>query len=336
MRKLGVILIAAMALGLRTTLAQPASSSPPAGQARLFSGLESVTVTAAKPSEATIKSFVETRAAPTYVLGRMARWMTKVCPLTVGLGDKYAKFVSQRIRDIASTVGVPVNSDPACRPNIEIVFTTTPQGLMDQVRHKQPLLLGYYSNLHQADELARVNHSIQAWYTTVSQDMDGSRQIDVGRCGPSGGGTLNTMTDATTEAGGAATAGVYQLDLPCAVVMHVTGSRARDGLSSGFFNVLIVAEPAKLLDHEVGSLADYVAMLALSQPASLDSCQELPSISNLLAPGCTSASGRITDGDLAFLKAFYKLPEGNFLAAQRNYVRYEMAKTMMPDTGGQK
>ena len=111
--------------------------------------------------------------------------------------------------------------------------------------------------------------------------------------------------------------------------MHSNGSRARDGLSSGFFNILVVAEPAKLFDHEVGALADYIAMLALSQPASLDSCQELPSISNMLAPGCPSTSSRITDGDLAFLHAFYKLPDGNLLAAQRNYVRFEMKNTLM-------
>ncbi len=289
-------------------------------------------MTAAKPSEETIKSFVETRAAPTYVLGRMARWMSKLCPVTVGLGDKYAKYVSQRIRDVASSVGARVNSDPGCRPNIEVVFTTTPQGLMDRVRQTQPLLLGCHSNLHKADELARVTHPIQAWYTTVSQDMGGSKQIDVGRCGINGGTKLNVTTDAATETGGAATVGGSQLVLPCAFVVHVSGSRAKDGLSSGFFNVLIVAEPGKLLDHEVGALADYIAMLALSQPASLDSCQELPSISNMLAPGCASISNRITDGDLAFLHAFYKLPEGNFLAAQRNYVRYEMKNILVNDT----
>jgi hypothetical protein len=126
-------------------------------------------------------------------------------------------------------------------------------------------------------------------------------------------------------------AGVHQLELPCAIVVHSSGFRARDGLSSGFFNILIVAEPAKLLDYEVGSLADYITMLALSQPASLDSCQELPSVSNMLAPGCASTTRRITNGDLAYLHALYKLQDGNFLVVQRDYIRDEMDKALVPD-----
>jgi hypothetical protein len=85
-----------------------------------------------------------------------------------------------------------------------------------------------------------------------------------------------------------------------------------------------VAEPAKLLDYEVGSLADYITMLALSQPAALDSCQELPSVSNMMAANCASTAKRITTGDLAYLHALYKLSPGNFLVVQRDYIRDKM------------
>jgi hypothetical protein len=73
------------------------------------------------------------------------------------------------------------------------------------------------------------------------------------------------------------------LQIPCAVAVHSSGSRINNGLSNGFFNVVIVAEPGRLYDYEIGALADYITMLALSQPASLDACQVLPSISNMLA-----------------------------------------------------
>ena len=58
-----------------------------------------------------------------------------------------------------------------------------------------------------------------------------------------------------------------QVLLPCAIIVNVTGSRAVDGADSGFFNIVIVADPSKLLDYEVGSLADYITMMALSQPS---------------------------------------------------------------------
>lgn len=289
---------------------------------------ESVTVTATKPSPETIESYVDTRAKPTYVLGRMARWTKGICPATVGLGDKYAKYITQRIREIAKAVGAPVNPDPGCRPNIQVMFTLNPQILMGNVRKNQPLLLGYHHNEREADELAKVTHSIQAWYSTISQDIHANTYVDDGTCG-FGGTSVNTEPS-STNAGVVAAATI----LPCAVTLHETGSRAVDGLNSGFFNIVIVADPSKLLDYEIGALGDYIAMMALSQPASLDSCQELPSISNLLAKGCTVIPSWITDGDLAFLKGLYGTPSGYSMTAQRSSMQYQMKKTLVTDKGG--
>jgi hypothetical protein len=224
-----------------------------------------------------------------------------------------------------------VNADPACRPNIEVVFTTAPQGLMDNVRKTTPLLLGYQDNRRQADELAKVTHSIQAWYTTESLDFFGSRVIDGGRCG----GTsipFQTSQGAVGPGGLSSASGFDTLNLPCAMVTHaIGGSRLNNGLNSGFFNVLIVAEPARLFDYEVGSLADYITMMALSQPASLDSCQDLPSISNMLAKDCASVTSRITDGDLAYLQALYKLMPGDVMSVQRDEMLYQMKKILVTD-----
>lgn len=329
-----IILLATLfSLGVQTAIAQPAPSKPPTEQANPPSALppESIIVTTIRPSETAIKNFIETRTAPTHVVGNMARWTQGICPLTMGLGKTYAKYVTQRIRDIAAAVGAPVNADPACRPNIEVAFTTAPQAFLDIVRKNGPAFLGYYNNSDQADELAKVTHPIQAWYITESLDYDGVAQIERGRC--FGGSTINTLP---IQVGGdmQSPQGLLQLNLPCAVIMHSSGSRLNTGYDSGFYNVLIVAEPAKLSDYEVGSLADYIAMLALAQPASLDSCQELPSISNLLAKGCTSASIKITDADLAYLHALYNVPRGYSLSQQRDGMHEWMKKTLVTNKGG--
>src|SRR5215469_11296346 len=105
-----------LAAGVQTVAAQPAPQpSQQAGSAFALPP-ESVTITATKPSDETIRSFVEARAQPTYVLGRMARWNKRICPVTMGLGEKYAKYVTQRIRDVPTAVGAPVDGDPSCRP----------------------------------------------------------------------------------------------------------------------------------------------------------------------------------------------------------------------------
>lgn len=313
-------------------------ATPALAQPRTVGGLpeESVTVVGVKPSEQTIRDFVETRVARSRTLGKVARWDAQVCPLTVGLRADYARYISQRIREVAAAVGAPVNSDPGCRANIEVVFTATPQDLMDSVRKKQPLFIGYFQNLDEANRLAQVTHPLQAWYTTQTADFYNNKVIDNGRCGLGDTTSLNPVTSpSTTEVTDMFTApGVKSPSLPCATVAHVSHSRLNNGLNTAFYNVLVVAEPAKLLDHEIGSLADYIAMMALSQPASLDSCQELPSISNMLAPGCATVPTRITDGDLAYLRALYRTVDGSAFVTQRNYMRGEMYKTLVTDKGG--
>ncbi len=75
-----------------------------------------------------------------------------------------------------------------------------------------------------------------------------------------------------------------------------------------FWNVLVVVDVGKVRDQPVSSLTDYVAMLALSQPRSLDGCMPLSSIIDLEAPA--PCDGReppeaLTPADTAYLDALY-------------------------------
>jgi hypothetical protein len=294
-----------------------AQSAPP---------LESVTVTAGKPTQEAIKNYVETRSGRTYILERTATWHLKICPHTEGHGDKYAAYVTQRIRDIAAAIGAPLDPDPACHPNIEIVFTTQPQALIDNLRQTDPIYLGYHQTRAEGDALAKVTHPIQAWYTTLVESSnrhlalgyDGGGTIDVGKCPLTGAIAIKSKDG-------------HEISVPCSAPGTATASRARDGQNSSFFNVLILAEPARLRDYEVGALADYIALIALTQPDSLDRCAGLLSISNLLAKDCGASAGHITDSDLAYLRALYSLPGGDFLVTQREYIKRQMTRALERD-----
>jgi hypothetical protein len=122
------------------------------------------------------------------------------------------------------------------------------------------------------------------------------------------------------------TAGTLNLDN--ATVRNVTGSRLNDGLSATFYNVLIVGEPDKLLEYEIGTLADYIAMLALADPGQMTACAEFPTILNLLVPGCSHISTNLTEGDLAYLKALYKMTPAHTLQAQRGEMRFQMQQAL--------
>jgi hypothetical protein len=286
---IGLIVFAALTLGAQ---AQPARLP-----------VESVTVTGERERAEQIKRFVESFAAPTYLLGKLSRWENGICPVAVGLRPAAVQFIVQRLRDNAKLAGAPVNDKPGCRANIEIVFTTTPQDLLDNVRKDHVIYLGYASSSAQADRLAMVLHPIQAWYTTASKDTIGIVKIDSAR------------TIGLGEPG----------ELAASMAMgNVTGLHVRDGRKSTLHHVIIAVDPAKLADHEIGGIADYISFLALSPVASLDRCQQLASVMNMLIPGCAVTAGEMTPNDLAFLRGLYKMTLDGNLGLQKDGISREM------------
>jgi hypothetical protein len=263
---------------------------------------ESITVTSLKAAPPqVVDRFIESFAAPTYSLGKMSRWDGPICPVAVGLRTAAIQFIIQRLKDSAAKVGAPVNSRANCRANIEIVFTTTPQGLMDHVRKDHRVFLGYASSSAAADRLALVKHDIQAWYVTATKTIHGTTKIDDAR-----------------------NIGVNDDDVAFAMGGTSWGLHTKDGQTSALFNVIIAVNPAKLADHEIGGIADYISFVALSELTSLDRCQSLPSIVNMQVPGCAARASEMTEADLAFLRGLYRMPPGNNLREQKDFIRYQM------------
>jgi hypothetical protein len=228
----------------------------------------------------------------------------------VGQNAHYTTFITQHIKYVALAAGAPVNSEASCRPNIEIVFTTTPQALLDAVRKDDPIYLGYAATSAQEDALATVTRPIQAWYTTETVDLKGIRSVDSGL--PQGEGVQ------------------IQRDPPVYVqrVTASNGNHIDDGIHTGFNHILIVVDSARVAGQDIVPLADYISMLALTQLGSLDACQELPSVVNILAPNCGHAADGITQFDLAYLQGLYKMRAGRSLMLQRNAIADAMTDTL--------
>jgi hypothetical protein len=72
-------------------------------------------------------------------------------------------------------------------------------------------------------------------------------------------------------------------------------------------------------------------MLALAQLNSLDTCQQLPSIVNMLAAGCERKADALTANDLGYLRGLYKMGAGRTLRSQKDDIAYQMEKNL----GGQ-
>ena len=290
--------------------------APGAADAQPKPATESVTVTGTKDHQA-IRRFVQSFTTTSRITGKLPRWEDGVCPITVGLKPAFTKFISQRIRDVGAEAGAPVSKDPTCENNIAVIFTKTPQALLDNIHKSTPMLLGYHDNSSETDRAATMTRPIQAWYTTQTRDMDGKTEIDRARHTGMG---LRIPCDMC---------GVNRyIYVPDATAYHATGTRLGDGMSTALYDVVIVADPTRLSDDEVGTLADYIALLALSQITSLDTCQTLPSIANLLTPNCPAKADTLTGNDLAWLKGLYKMSPAATLNVQQDEVSYQMQQSL--------
>ena len=283
--------------------------------------VENVTVTGTKSREV-MDQYIQNFAAPTRMAGKLARWREGVCPQVVGLKPDYVGFIEKRIRDVAAQVGAPVGA-ANCRSNIQVVFTTAPQALLDDVRAHQPEYLGYADTVTAREKLALVTRPLQAWYSTATRDLDGNIEVD-------GRKTLGTTMEwpPVQPGGDMHVSGMAPIELSQARITKSTGGRLRDGISSELNHVIVVAEPGKLLDHEIGELADYIAMLSLAQIGSLDVCQPLPSIVNMLAKDCGHPAQALTDNDLAYLKGLYKMSPDGSARSQAGQISYQMQQSL--------
>lgn len=245
----------------------------------------------------------------------LARWRggkQSICPLTVGLTPTYDAFVSARIRALASYVGAPVQSDPQCKANVQILFTSNPKEGMDDVIKwaTAPATFGIRYSGGMRDLLAyRSDHAIQGFYLTTR------------------GGAIVLNTDVALV--GLDVLPVWPQVSQKYLGHDTLGTRLGGGSGSGIGIgvVLLMVDTTKVGRSSVGTLADYLAMLTLSVVESPDHCDPLPSILDLMASGCDTRArpATITAGDLAFLKALYYRNTG----LGPSLSRYEIQDNMM-------
>jgi hypothetical protein len=297
-----------------------------AASAQAPSGLptENVTVTAAKSREA-LDKFAKAFTTPTKLTGKIARWETAVCPSVAGQKPAFTVFIAERVKAIAAATGAPVNTNSTCTPNIQIIFTTTPQQLLDQIRKDDPDYLGYATTSAQREALATIIRPVQSWYTTETIDLDGVHRMDSGRKLGNGITMSNFSAFAMPSSSGV---NRDPIDLPYATYARVTGNHINDGARTGLNHVIIVIDSTKLAGQKVVPLSDYIAMLALTQLNSLDTCQQLPSIVNMMAAGCDQKVNGITATDLAYLRGLYKMDADKSLLFQQNNIADVMVDTM--------
>ena len=278
--------------------------------------VETVIVTAPKyhagvTPNAIAHDFVRSFATPNILRVGIARWRIAICPDFEGLAPQFAQVIESRFLTIARQVNVSMK-EKGCRPNLFVIFTAAPQAMLDALRTKDLDALCYRA-------AATVAHPIQAWYETCITDLHGQTWRDQESWGVTYGSNYTSFNGPQTQVG---------------------GWRFRQDATADLLSATIIVDSTQVGKYMVGSVADYVAVLALSQTDDYDDCQLMPSITNLLSPSCDDKlkPSQITATDIAYLRGVYRMDAGATLKIQQNQIAAEMEKaipaTTAPAGGG--
>jgi hypothetical protein len=262
----------AIPLSLALLLSVQAVTAQPAG----------VTVESQKEKDDSIaRHFVQDVLKPSVVDDKQyAMWKVPICPRVYGLDPASRVFVEERIKQVAGQVGAPVDRNDPCVTDVGIIFTTRPQAVLDAIRAHRPELVVA------AHHVFTVSYPVQAWYATLTRDNNGTTRLDED----------------------------WWLNSPSGNPPHYAsrGTRLDNGITSQIGAATILVNLNAVNGRSLASLADYLALMTLSQERASDDCLEMPTISNLLDKGCAAEnrSDTLTDVDIAMLTGLYHSATG--------------------------
>ena len=144
---------------------------------------ESVVVVALRlVTGSALDDYVGSLAAPSPLLEKIARWKDGICPVTApGCRPRTATpyVPCGRIRRDRGAGGREGGAPTtACAANIEIVFTTKPQVLLDGIRKQHVRRCWAFAKFPEPERIATMRYPVQAWYTTETEDESGLRTVD--------------------------------------------------------------------------------------------------------------------------------------------------------------
>jgi hypothetical protein len=296
-----------------------------------------VVVEATKPEELKRQTygFVQTFAATTVKLDQVARWTHPVCVSVQGLPLDADAEVKARVEEVATALKVGALG-AGCKPNIQVFFTDQPQAFMDRVADQHELLLGYWHHTDRA-KLKTVTRPIEARYVTGTGGAGGNtigmtfeviEQWGV----PNSAGVPTAGTAVPVGAAGRQPHGFQYDDEDNFRGVTGCGDNAKFTacLASEFAHVLVVVDTTKAQDFSPGLIADYVVMVSLAQPKSLDGCNVLPSVIDLFSKGCPNFGMEgLTRADVAYLTALYKTNLEGRKMVQQTDIAEKMADMLL-------
>lgn len=199
------------------------------------------------------------------------RWNTPICLLVVGLSAENASTVSARVSQISTSAGAPLARAP-CQPNFIIVATADPGQILDAWYARAKGLFGDATpaQIREFLESSR-SRPVRIWYN-----------IDRGR---KAGMRNGHFVPSTTQADSSVFLGNAVFD---------------------FLSVFAIIDTHRTEHAALNQVADYVAMIGLTDVDLEADLGGAPSILRLFSPTQDGGPSGLSNWDTAFLKALYQ------------------------------
>jgi hypothetical protein len=228
------------------------------------------------------RKFVQSLLSPSYTLdGQFSRWKAPVCPHVIGMTPVAAYLVERRIREVAQRVGAPLDRNDPCVPDIVIFVTPEPRATLDALVAKNHWLFDAWPLTS-----SKSDFPVQAWYANILRDYNGMPHLDV----------------------------PWEILCPDCLTppsIPANNTRLKTGIQPQMGAATILVDSNAITGMTLGSVADYLALLALAQTPATGRCQPAPSIANLFLKDCEADFhvATLSDTDLAMLTSLYQTPD---------------------------
>ena len=273
------MLSTALALSFALAAGAAAAQEPEAApQAQPSAQLEDVVVEG-RQLEALVRSFVTDVSQPANNRG-LARWNRPICVGAVNLRTEIARYVVDRISDVARELDVEAG-EPGCRPNVLIVAAVDGAGLASTLVEDRPRNFDLRHNGTDAGTRAFRNfrtgdQPVRWWQISMPIDSE------------TGERAVRLPGD------------------PAPPQIHVfAASRLRTQIRDDMVRSVIIVDVERLAGANVVQLADYLALVALAQVDAEADTSAFPTILNLFDDPASAPAG-LTDWDRSYLRALYE------------------------------
>ncbi|MBA4160988.1 MAG: hypothetical protein C0515_02645 [Novosphingobium sp.] len=244
-----------------------------------------------------------------------ARWTEPICLRVVGLSDRQAAIVDARIREAAVMVRAPL-ARGKCSANAIVSFTGNGADVTSQINRRAP------NRMREVPEALRKRYLTDAmpirwWYSTGIGAADGMAASSVGAPG-----VFFENSDATANA--------LNISGDEGTIVTHRSSLVSTQVARSIHNATVIVDASQTGGVAIETLADFAALVLLAEvkPGARSS-----SISVLAAFGGYDPPKGLTDWDMAFLKALYRIPLDRTAGRHRNQLVVEMSKAMSTAKG---